>query len=204
MARASGLNAVAAIILFALPLQLECFSQTPKKVTSPYEAEGFSCEGKPDGRLFDSPAKTYGYGRFRIAADLNFDGLMDLILSRHPDVSTGCGTDSCDVVIYLSQPDKTYVEIGFDLHPLAVALKRVSRGEGQLVTYAHISASEGTLNLFKVTSNSVTPAGTKALHTNNSASDKATYEGWFSGNQALKAESASCARGQLVWSPLAN
>jgi len=51
----------------------------------------------------------------------------------------------------------------------------IKPGEGQLVTYWHVSAAEGALRFNKVTSDSITVTDSKLIHTNTSADDKALY-----------------------------
>jgi hypothetical protein len=179
---------------------LEYSARTAQRTTDPYQKENFSCSGKPDGRVFNSDYEKAGYGRFRILADLNFDGREDVILSRsEQNGGTGCGNATCDVQIYLNQSDGTYRDVSFGLHVLATALKIIKPGEGQLVIYGRISADEGSLVSFRVGSDSITQMNTQTLHTNDSAQDLALYNSWFGGNLTLRAEFASCTKGQLQW-----
>jgi hypothetical protein len=187
-------------LLGLLLCSLASSAQTVQRTSDPYQEEYFSCAGKPDGRLFNSDYESYGYGRFRIRADLNFDGREDLILSRSErNDGTGCGNGGCDVRIYLKQPDGAYVSIPFGLHPLATALKIIKPGEGQFVTYWHSSGDEGSLTSFRVGSDSITTMDDRTLHLNSSDGDLALYNSWFGANLALKAEFARCAKGQLQW-----
>jgi hypothetical protein len=190
-----------AIMLSGLVSMVLQGSAQTDPVSNPYEAEYFSCEGKPDGRLFNNAFEKFGYGRFRIAADLNFDGREDLILSKSDrNEGTGCGNAECDVRIFLQQSDRGYRRMDFGLHPLAAALKMIKPGEGQLVTYHRSSAFEGVLAFHRVTSDSVAGSNTQTLHYNDSARDKALYESWFSESLALRVEYARCMKGQLEWS----
>jgi hypothetical protein len=181
-------------------LSLEISAQTVQRTSDPYQEEHFSCSGKLDGRLFNSDHEKYGYGRFRVLADLNFDGREDLILSRSErNDGTGCGNASCDVQVYLKQSDGAYLSVRFGLHPLAAALKIIKPGEGQLVIYGRSNAGEGDLASFRVGPDSITVMNIQTLHPNDSAEDQALYTSWFRGNLALRTEFARCAKGQLQW-----
>jgi len=192
---------IVAVILFEFFLVFPGgFGQKLLKVPDPYQSEHFSCQDKPDGRLHNHARETFGYSGFRVAADLNFDGFEDVILSTSDrNGGTGCGNASCDAMIFLKQSDGKYLRMGFGLHPGAVALKKVKQGVGQLVTYEHSSADEGLLNFFKVTADSVTVIRRETLHVNTSDQDKALYKSWFSGDRSLDAEYAHCQDGQLQW-----
>jgi hypothetical protein len=168
----------------------------------PYEAEGFSCAGKPDGRLFNSAFEKSGYGRFRIVSDLNFDGVEDVILTRsEKNGGTGCGNGTCDVAIYLGQPDGTFTSLLFGLHPLATALKRINPGEGLLVIYGRVSAGEGGLSSFSVSANSVTRLSNDTLRVNELPADRELYVSWFNSDSVLKPDYAACRMEQLLWRP---
>lgn len=190
------------VLLFGL---LWMAPDAPKRINNrivdPYKAEYFSCEGRADGRLFNNAHEKFGYNGFRIVADLNFDGREDVILSKSDrNNGMGCGNGGCDATIFLKQSDNSYVIADFGLHPDASAAKMVKRGEGELAIYWHASANEGSLSIYKITSDSIKAVSTKTLHCNESAQDKALYESWFSGNLALKPEFARCKNGQLKWS----
>ena len=191
------------IALFGLLLTIQNNSaQISHIVSDPYKTEHFSCRGNPDGRLFNYPSAKLGYNGFRIIADLNFDGHEDLILTTSDDFSGGyggCGNASCGAAIFLKQPNNTYVRSDFELHPDAVAVKMVRRGEGQLVTYYHGSAKQGALCFYKVASNSVTLAKNQTLYLTDNSDDMAIYRYWFNGALALKAEYAWCTSGLVEW-----
>jgi hypothetical protein len=189
---------VTLISLFLWPL--ENSAQTRQQTADPYQEEAFSCTGQLDGRLFNSNNEKAGYGRFRIVADLNFDGRDDLILSQgERNGGTGCGNATCDVKIYLKQSNGAYLGVPFGLHPLAMALKMIRPREGQLVIYEPHSASEGGLASFRVSLDSVSLIYSQTLHASDFAQDLALYNSWFKGNLALKVEFARCAKGQLQW-----
>lgn len=191
----------ATIAIFSLFIASETSGQVTRRVSDPYQAEYFSCAGKPDGRLFNDSNEKYGYSGLRIIADLNFDGREDLILSKSDRTgSPGCGNSGCPVAIFLMQPDKTYTSLDYWLHPLAVALSMIGPGQGQLVTYGRISAGEGALGFERITSDSLTRISTQTIHVNDSASDEALYRSWFHGDKALKAQYARCEQGNLTWS----
>jgi hypothetical protein len=195
------MRAIAIMLLGLLLMILEGWTQVVRRVSDPYQAEYYSCEGKPDGRLFSNTYETSGYGRFRMVVDLNFDGREDLILSKSDrNGGSGCGNATCPVTIFLRQPDRTYRSVAFGIHPRAAAVRMVRRGEGQLIIYGRVSASEGSLGFFRITSDSVAAMNNQTLHLNDSAQDKALYESWFAGDRALKAEYARCLKGQLNWS----
>ena len=199
----------AAIALFGLTLAVcETAGQTVTGVADPYNAEYFSCAGKPDGRLFNDTSERGGYNGFRIRADLNFDGRQDLILSKSNrsnetqgnDIRpTGCAQTGCAVAIFLMQPDKTYTSLRFWLHPLNVGLNRIGPGEGELVTYGR-NGPEGRLVFNRITADSVTLTNVQIVHIATSDSDKALYDFWFAGSMALKPEFAVCRQGKLQWS----
>jgi hypothetical protein len=190
-----------AVILFGLLFAFPGSSgQKLRKVQDPYRAEYFSCQGKIDGRFHNHAHEQYGYSGFRIVADLNFDGLEDVILSRSDrNDGTGCGNAACDVTIFLKQSDGKYLGVGFGLHPEAAALKKVKEGVGQLVTYWRSGADEGLLNYFTVTEESVALTRRQTLHCSSSDKDERLYQSWFYENQALKSEYAHCQDGQLQW-----
>jgi hypothetical protein len=102
-------------------------SGRPTRIVNPYEAEHFSCKGRPDGRLHNNPDERLGYNGFRIATDLNFDGREDLILSMSADTadgSGGCANAGCAVTVFLMRIDKSYRSVDFFLHPLAVGSRK--------------------------------------------------------------------------------
>jgi len=190
----------ALITMLALILFPATPGQSARTVSDPYDSEFFSCVGQPDGRLFNDSSE-HGYNGFRMIADLNFDGREDLILSKSDQTGgTGCGNSGCSVVIFLLQADKTYRSLEFGLHPLATALSRIATGEGQLVTYGHVSASEGVLAFDKVSADSITRMRMQTVHANDSKADDALYSSWFSGNMALHAQYSWCSNGKLEWS----
>ena len=192
---------IIAVILFNFFLVFPGdFDQKLLKVTDPYRTEHFSCQDKRDGRLHNHAHETFGYSGFRIVTDLNFDGREDVILSTSDrNGGTGCGNASCDAMIFLKQSDGKYLRLSFGLHPGAVALKKVKHGLGRLATYEHSGADEGLLSFYKVAADSVTVMRRETLHVNTSDQDKALYQSWFSGDQALDAEYAHCQDGQLQW-----
>src|SRR5262245_17160393 len=116
--QSESLTRAVAVALFGfLLVALAASGQTVPEVSDPYQAEYFSCNDKPDGRLFNDGYSKFGYSGFRIIADLNFDGLEDVILSTSANNGgTGCGNAGCDVTIFLRQPDKTYQALRFGLH----------------------------------------------------------------------------------------
>jgi len=160
----------------------------------PYVEEDFSCVGMKDGPLGID-------GRFRIRADLNFDGKEDLILSRSKSNNgSGCGTGGCSVTIYLKQSDGSYQPVEFDLHPAAVSLKKIKTGEGNLFTYWHMSAQDGVLATFRVDANSIREQASKTIHPTMSKTDEKLYQSMF-GKNGLTAEIANCKSGRIEWIP---
>jgi len=165
------------------------------RVADPYREETFSCIGKQDGRFLLHPGSTYGGFRFR--ADLNFDGLEDIILERNDEVP--CGTSGCPASIYLKQPDGIFVTKEFWLHPLAVSLSRVATGEGTLSVYSRISGGEGSIGRYRVTKDSVLDTGA-VPYRGDIPADQRLYDSLFSGASSLKPEFATCVNGAIQWS----
>jgi hypothetical protein len=171
------------------------------RVADPYKEEDFACTGKPDGRLFNNEFEHFGYGKFRICTDLNFDGKQDVILLRSErNDGGGCGNAGCDVSIYLQQSDGSYLKKEFLLHPLAVNLKKIKTGEGKLSIYWHMSANHGSLVAYKVTSNVISSINTKTVYPKESKHDEELYESLFGDTSRLKAEFARCKNGVIEWS----
>lgn len=161
------------------------FSQDIVRVVDPYKDQNISCAWK----------QHEGYGIFRICVDLNFDGQEDMILSRG-----WCGNASCEAPIYLKQSDGSYQKIEFELHPLSVNLKKIKTGEGQFSLYGHISAGEGNIAVYKVTSNSVNFMRVKTVHPNDSEQDRELIESLFGETTSLnKTEFGRCQNGELQW-----
>lgn len=161
----------------------------------PYVEEDFSCVGMKDGPLEID-------GRFRMRADLNFDGKEDLILSRSKSNNgSGCGTGGCSVTIYLKQSDGSYQPVEFGLHPAAVSLKKIKIGVGNLFTYWHMSAQDGVLATFRVDANSISEQASKTIHPTMSNTDEKLYQSMFGNKNGLTAEFANCKSGKIEWIP---
>jgi hypothetical protein len=171
-------------------------SSAKEQVVDPYQEEGLSCISKPDGRLLYE-FETFGYGHFRILADLNFDGREDIVLSTKDGPS--CGNGGCSTAIYLKQTDGSYARTELGLHPLAANLTPGKNGVGELTTYWHMSAEDGVLATYTVTVDSIIQTDSRTIFANEK--DRTLYENLFNSGARLKAEYSRCKSGTLQWSP---
>ncbi len=182
------------LICFSIFCESVSWAKDMEKVVDPYREEKFSCAGKPDGKLQQNSS---GYGKFRIRADLNFDGKEDLILTQ--DDGSGCGNGYCEVVIFIRQADNAYLKEEFGLHPLAANLQKIKQGEGRLTVFWHLSSSDGELASYRITSKSVAKMNSKIIHPSESAHDRKLYESLFGDSSRLRSEFARCKNGKLEW-----
>jgi hypothetical protein len=195
-----AITALLSALLFSAQI---CQAEEVARVSDPYKDLHFSCSGKPDGRLWDSPYATWGYGRFRFRADLNFEGIEDLIISTQSD-GIGCGQIGCDVTFYLKQPDGRYIKIQFTdeefaLHPLAVNLRRIKSGEGKLSIYERENREEGAISSYKVTADSINLINAKHIKPGSSENDERLYDSFFGDNSRLTPEFAWCKNEKVEW-----
>lgn|GEM_PF-3032049 len=166
----------------------------PGPIIDPYSNEDFSCDGKPDGRLYFR-SETYGYGRFRILADLNFDGRQDIILTT---AEGGCASSGCPAAIYLKQTDLSYSRSELWLHPEAVDLARGESRGGKLITYSHSTADDGFVETYSVTDDAIIQTSQTRVFTDRNNGNQGQTSA--SHGSHLYAEYARCRDGTLEWS----
>jgi hypothetical protein len=163
------------------------------RVVEPYKNEDFSCTGKRDGRLFSDgldDSQNYGYGKFRMLADLNFDGKQDIILSNG-----WCGNSECNASIFLKQSDRSYLKLKFGVQPNATRLKKTNEGEGNLILFGPAGGGEVAFAYYKIILNSISFESSKIVKPND------LEENWLQHlGESLKVEFAWCQNEEIKWS----
>ena len=156
----------------------------------PYRVQGFDCRAEPDGpfQTDESDAR----GRFRIRADLNFDGTEDLILHEAREGGP-CGTAGCVSRVFLRDPNGHYRDVGVLQHyGVRLSPSPYGAGRGWILTTRY----RGPTVIHEV--------GLDLVSLDIDASDEAVAAIWVDGKPEwtwLRPEYAFCKDGMLQWRP---
>lgn len=144
-------------------------------------------------------SKAYGE-RWRLMADLNFDGIPDLLIS---DEKRSFGNGGGNWNVYLGTRDGRWKFIGtLSAHPMAMNLQKRSLGQGLLTAYWHEGASAGDLLRYLITTQGIQQEPSRTLHPNDDgiAEDQQEYRSYFSNPSRLHFQNSQTGRnGKVAW-----
>jgi len=170
-----GAGAAALLVIsIAMPVAGE-------RLTDPTRAfvEGYDPSG--NDFLANVPERTV---LLRIRADFDNDGVDDLALS---DSSTW-GNAGGQWLVFRGQADQSYVYWGtLFFSPGAAVLHPQAPGTTELALYVRMSVSHGTVQVYRMTSDAISPIGERSLDLEQSG-DRERYEALFRSGRRLPVE----------------
>jgi hypothetical protein len=169
-----GAAAALLVLSLATPVAGERLADPTRAFVEGYDPSG-------NDFLANVPERTV---LLRIRADFDNDGVDDLALS---DSSTW-GNAGGQWLLFRGQPDQSYVYWGtLFFSPGAAALRPLAPGTSEMALYVRMSVSHGTVQVYRMTSDAITPVSEGSLDLEQS-SDRDRYEALLRSGHRLPVE----------------
>lgn len=137
--------------------------------------------------------------RYRLVADLDFDGIQDLALSHDTGMFGNAGGW---FTIFMGNADGTFSKIGgVFAHPLAVSLTKREGSGGILATYHRMNSGSGSVIWYSVTPEGVTETGKREIFPGDSGTPegRAEYARIFNNTDRLRPQTSKTKDGEVTW-----